>query len=159
VILGHKLREKQVTLNKDLAADLPVLETACRGLNQVWTNLLDNAIDAVPQQGSIRLRTWLEESEAGTGGDAPRQICILVGDNGPGIPLEYQAKIFDPFFTTKPVGVGTGLGLGIVYRIVEQYGGTIYFSSAPGCTEFFVRLPLSATHRNIVAGEGIAGRP
>lgn len=155
VILGHKLREKQVTLNKDLAANLPMLETACQGLNQIWTNLLDNAIDAVPQQGSIQLRTWMEKSETGTS----RQICILVGDDGPGIPVECQARVFDPFFTTKPVGVGTGLGLGIVYRIVEQYGGTIHFSSAPGDTEFVVRLPVSAKDSNVVACEGVAGRP
>lgn len=145
VILGHKIREKQITLTKDLAADLPLLETTFHGLNQVWTNLLDNAIDAVPQHGSIRLRTWSEHraTSTGTGSNATpeRELCILVGDNGPGIPLDCQAKVFDPFFTTKPVGIGTGLGLGIVYRIVEQYGGTIHFSSAPGNTEFVVRLP------------------
>ncbi len=65
----------------------------------------------------------------------------MISDNGSGIPAEIQSRIFDPFFTTKPVGVGTGLGLGIVYRIVEQYGGTIRFTSAPGDTEFVVRLP------------------
>ena len=140
VILGHKLREKQIVLEKDLALDLPQLESSCHGLNQVWTNLLDNAIDAVPQGGTIRLRTWPEDIPA-SGSPARRQICFLVGDNGPGIPLDCQAKVFDPFFTTKPVGIGTGLGLGIVYRIVEQYGGTIHFSSAPGNTEFVVRLP------------------
>ena len=142
LILGHKMREKQVTLSKNLAADLPTLETSCHGLNQVWTNLLDNAIDAVAQQGSIRLRTWLEESGPHSSREAAQQVCILVGDDGPGIPLECQSRVFDPFFTTKPVGVGTGLGLGIVYRIVEQYGGTIHFSSAPGSTEFVVRLPV-----------------
>ena len=68
-------------------------------------------------------------------------ICVMFRDNGPGIPAEIQSRIFDPFYTTKPVGIGTGLGLGIVFRIVEQCGGTIRFSSRPGNTEFVVRLP------------------
>ena len=138
VILAHKMREKQITLSKTFAPEIPPVGGACHGLNQVWTNLLDNAIDAVPQGGRITLRTWSERVE----GPKPRtDVCILVEDNGPGIPHECQSQIFDPFFTTKPVGVGTGLGLGIVYRIVEQCGGSIRFSSVPGSTEFVVRLP------------------
>lgn len=138
VILGHKLREKQITLDKSLAPDLPRLHTQCTGLNQIWTNLLDNAIDAAPQGGRIGLRTWAEPHSA----DAQHQdLCILVSDNGSGVPLESQPHIFDSFYTTKPVGVGTGLGLGIVHRIVEQIGGSIRFSSIPGDTEFVVRLP------------------
>ena len=121
VILGHKVREKEIVLEKDFGADLPALESECSGLNQIWTNLLDNAIDAVPQHGRVRVRTWAEKSVGGVEG--PRTIlCILVADNGSGIPLESQAHIFDPFYTTKAVGVGTGLGLGIVQRITEQYG-------------------------------------
>ncbi len=142
VILAHKLREKQITLQKTFAPDLPQLAGGCSGINQVWTNLLDNAIDAVPQGGTIKLKTWLEAvaTEAGK----RSEVCIMVEDNGAtGIPLECQAQIFDPFFTTKPVGVGTGLGLGIVYRIVEQCGGSIRFSSVPGSTEFVVRLPAT----------------
>ena len=73
--------------------------------------------------------------------DSHADLCISISDNGVGIPLESQPQIFDPFYTTKPVGVGTGIGLGIVQRIVEQYGGTIRFSSEPGNTEFVVRLP------------------
>ena len=144
VILAHKLREKQITLEKTFAPDLPALGSNCTGINQVWTNLLDNAIDAAPQSGRITIKTWLETIT--TANDAKRNdICILVEDNGlSGIPLECQAQIFDPFFTTKPVGVGTGLGLGIVYRIVEQCGGSIRFSSVPGSTEFVVRLPVEA---------------
>ena len=72
-----------------------------------------------------------------------RDLCVLIGNSGPGIPQESQPYIFDPFFTTKPVGAGTGLGLGIVYRIVEQCGGNIRFSSEPGNTEFVVRLPAN----------------
>ncbi len=140
VILGHKIREKQIALKKDFGASLPTLQTECQGLNQIWTNLLDNAIDAVPQGGTLGIHTWSEQKP---GGQAGSELCILISDNGPGIPVEIQPRIFDPFYTTKPVGVGTGLGLGIVYRIVEQYGGTIHFSSAPGDTEFVIRLPSS----------------
>jgi signal transduction histidine kinase len=140
VILGHKLREKEIVLEKNFATDLPPLNTECSGLNQIWTNLLDNSIDAVPQHGHIRVRTWAEKKSASRD-DSHVDLCISVSDNGSGIPLESQVHIFDPFYTTKPVGVGTGIGLGIVQRIVEQYGGTIRFSSEPGNTEFVVRLP------------------
>ncbi len=124
---------------KNLAPDLPLLHSDCTGLNQIWTNLLDNAIDAVP---AVRHHPHQHLVRAGSGKDTA--ICILVKDDGPGIPLDIQPRIFDPFYTTKPVGVGTGLGLGIVYRIVEQFGGTIRFTSAPGDTEFVVRLPNPA---------------
>jgi signal transduction histidine kinase len=144
VILGHKIREKQITIEKDFAQDLPALQSECSGLNQIWTNLLDNAIDAVNQNGHIRIRTWEEE----TPGDAEpgrakarHYLCITIADDGAGIPPESQPHIFDPFYTTKAVGVGTGLGLGIVQRIVDQYGGTVTFTSQPGNTEFHVRLP------------------
>ena len=155
VIMAHKLREKQITLEKSLAPNLPALETGCQGLNQVWTNLLDNAIDASPREGHIGIRTWLErvgtepaisqgEHAQAEHPESPREeLCILITDHGEGIPLECQNQIFDPFFTTKPVGVGTGLGLGIVYRIIEQCGGTVRFSSAPGETEFAIRLPVN----------------
>ena len=140
VILAHKLREKEIVVEKNFAPDLPPLHSECSGLNQIWTNLLDNAIDAVPQHGHIRVRTWAEKATANL--NKPHvDLCISVQDNGGGIPLESQMQIFDPFYTTKPVGVGTGIGLGIVQRIVEQYGGVIRFSSEPGNTEFVVRLP------------------
>ena len=144
VILAHKFREKQITLEKNLAAGMPMLQCECSGLNQIWTNLLDNAIDAVEPNGNIRIRTWEEDIPADTkaGPSKARHfLCVTIADDGPGIPLESQAHIFDPFYTTKAVGVGTGLGLGIVQRIVEQYGGIITFSSEPGNTEFRVRLP------------------
>jgi signal transduction histidine kinase len=140
VILAHKMREKGITVEKEFGAGLPAVVSECSGLNQVWTNLLDNAIDAVRENGRIRIRTWAEEGS----GDAGRSLFVSIEDNGPGIPLESQAHVFEPFYTTKPVGVGTGLGLGIVQRIVEQYHGTVTFSSAPGATEFRVRLPVRA---------------
>lgn len=145
VILGHKIREKQLTLSKEFASNLPSLQTECKGLNQIWTNLLDNAIDAAPQAGHIGIRTWSESPSFEAGHAARIDLCIRVSNDGPGIPLECQSRIFDPFFTTKPVGVGTGLGLGIVNRIVEQYGGTIHFASAAGETVFVVRIPSPQT--------------
>jgi len=132
VILGHKLREKQIEVEKDFAADLPPIRTAGSGLNQVWTNLLDNSIDALEPQGKIRIRTWEEGAE----------ICVSIADNGSGIPQECQAHIFEPFYTTKDVGVGTGLGLDIAHRIVaQQYAGNISFTSSSSGTEFHIRLP------------------
>lgn len=140
VILAHKFRAKEIVLEKDFAADLPLLQTDNSGLNQIWTNLLDNSIDAVPQGGRISVRTWAETFASDS--KAKRtEICVSISDNGSGIPLECQPHIFDPFYTTKPVGVGTGIGLGIVHRIVEQYRGSVHFSSVPGNTKFVVRLP------------------
>ena len=141
IILAHKIREKQITIEKDLAQNLPALQCECSGLNQIWTNILDNAIDAVSPGGHIRVRTWEEDSTAGAKSKPRHYLCITIADDGPGIPLESQPHIFDPFYTTKPVGAGTGLGLGIVQRITEQYGGTVTFASEPGNTEFRVRIP------------------
>ena len=148
VMLGHKLREKEIVLEKNLTPGLPLLQTECSGLNQIWTNLLDNAIDAVAQRGRIRIRTWEDTMPADPQAAHPEErhyLCISIADDGAGIPLESQPHVFDPFYTTKAVGVGTGLGLGIVQRIVEQYGGSITFSSEPGNTEFRVRLPRERT--------------
>ncbi|HEX3986022.1 MAG TPA: ATP-binding protein [Acidobacteriaceae bacterium] len=131
-ILGHKFRYKQLTVEKDFPADLPKLKTRGTGLSQVWTNLLDNAVDAAPEGSKVRIRTWAE-------GDA---VCVGIADQGSGIPAEQRELVFRPFYTTKPAGVGTGLGLDIAKRIVTgQYNGTIGFTSEPGRTEFVVRLP------------------
>ena len=136
VILAHKMREKEISVEREFDESLPVLQTEQSGLNQVWTNILDNAIDAVGPKGVIHIKTWPEQR------DTP-QIIVSIADNGPGIPLDVQPRIFDPFYTTKEVGIGTGLGLGIVARIVEQFGGTIRFSSEPGHTEFLITLPVA----------------
>ncbi len=131
-ILAHKFRYKQIVIEKRFAPEMPTIKTSGTGLSQVWTNILDNAIDASPEQGRIIIRTWTEDQQA----------CIGISDQGTGIAPEYRDQIFEPFFTTKPVGIGTGLGLDIAHRIVVgQFGGTITFSSEPGNTEFIVKLP------------------
>jgi signal transduction histidine kinase len=131
-ILAHKFRLKQLEIHKDFSAEMPRIKTTGTGLSQVWTNILDNAIDASPEKGEITIRTWVEDGTA----------CIGIDDQGSGIAPENRDHIFEPFFTTKPAGVGTGLGLDIAHRIVVgQFGGEITFSSEPGKTEFVVRLP------------------
>jgi len=134
-ILGHKFRQKEIRIEKDFAPGLPELITSGVGLNQVWTNLIDNAIDASPQKGKIGIRTWIQDGN----------IYVAVADQGQGIAEENRGHIFEPFFTTKEAGVGTGLGLDIAHRIVTgNYHGEISFTSQPGATEFLVRLPIEA---------------
>ena len=135
VMLGHKLKRKNITLERAYAPDLPLVNAFAGELNQVWTNLADNAIDAMPENGVLRIET------ARDGGAA----LVRVIDNGVGIPLEVQPRVFEAFFTTKPMGEGTGLGLDIVQRIVaQQHGGRVDVESAPGRTVFTVRLPLDS---------------
>lgn len=130
-ILRHKLRGIQV--ERDYATDLPRLSVHGSGLNQVWTNLIDNAIDALGGAGRIRVRTFR------LGDD----VAVEITDDGPGIPPELQSRVFDPFFTTKAPGEGTGLGLDLVYRTVARdHNGHVYVSSEPGATTFRVRLPV-----------------
>jgi signal transduction histidine kinase len=134
IILGHKLRHKSIVLRKHFTSDLPPLDNAPAGLNQVWTNLLDNAIDASPQGGEISI---------GTRRDGDR-LAVSFADHGHGISEEDQKHIFEPFFTTKPVGSGTGLGLDIARRIVEsKHGGEITMHSSPQGTEFTVYLSIN----------------
>lgn len=131
-ILGHKMRQKQITVAKHFDAEMPIINTTGVAISQVWTNLIDNAIDASPDGGELDVRTWSE----------PGKLAVSIGDHGSGIPTELRDKIFDPFFTTKPVGKGTGLGLEIVQRIVTQsFGGSIEIDSKPGDTRFIIRLP------------------
>ncbi|MGI4853296.1 MAG: ATP-binding protein [Janthinobacterium lividum] len=131
VMLKHKFREKNIHVQKDFGAGIPSLHCFCSGLNQVWTNLLDNAIDAVPAGGDVAVRTALVGDE----------VQVKFRDNGPGISPENQERIFDPFFTTKGIGIGSGLGLGIVRRILENYQGRLTLESKPGATEFTVHIP------------------
>ena len=117
-----------------MPADLPRVRGFGGELNQVWANLIDNALDAV------------ERRRAGDGDGARRRatkVVVRVTDDGPGIPPEVKSRIFDPFFTTKPVGKGTGLGLDIVRRLVDRNDGSIEVESEPGRTEFRVGLPVA----------------
>ena len=141
-ILGHKLRVKQIAVEKKFEASPSVIHTRGSALSQVWTNLIDNAADASPAQGRIEIATWTEPAN-GKASD-PGWLAVSVTDHGPGIPADVLPRIFEAFFTTKPQGAGTGLGLEIVHRIVTQkFGGKIDVKSEPGNTCFEVRLPLT----------------
>ena len=142
-ILGHKLRLKQITVQKRFDASPSTIHTRGSALSQVWTNLIDNAVDASPQDAQIEIATWTEKgTEAGTC-NGRGCLAVSIADHGSGIPPETLPRIFEAFFTTKPQGSGTGLGLEIVHRIVTQkFGGTIEVESKPGNTRFVVRLPF-----------------
>ncbi len=137
-ILGHKLK-KGVDVERDYDRNLPRIFAHGAELNQVWTNIIDNAVDAMAGEGRLRVRTSLEDG------------CVLVEitDSGPGVPKQIRNRIFEPFFTTKGVGEGTGLGLDIARRIVVgRHGGDIRLDSKPGKTCFQVRLPSDPRQRN-----------
>lgn len=134
-MLGHKLKPG-ISIKREYASNLPRITAFGSELNQVWTNLLDNAIDALKDQGQVTIRTW--------GENKPDQVIVEISDTGHGIPSEIQSRIFEPFFTTKGVGQGTGLGLDIVYKIVvTNHKGDIKVTSQPGQTTFRVILPSS----------------
>jgi signal transduction histidine kinase len=138
-ILGHKLRIRQIEVEKRFEAAPSTIHTRGSALSQVWTNLIDNAVDASPAQGQIEIATWTETDTN------PAWLAVSITDHGAGIPAEILPRIFEAFFTTKPQGSGTGLGLEIVHRIVTQkFGGKIDVQSEPGNTRFIVRLPLGA---------------
>jgi signal transduction histidine kinase len=133
VMLTHKIGEG-VRIVKEYDRSLPQVPAHPAELNQVWTNIIDNAVQAMAHQGTLTVRTFREED----------RLVVAVSDTGPGITPEVRKRIFEPFFTTKAVGEGTGLGLDISYRIVVNgHGGDITVDSEPGSTTFFVRLPLS----------------
>jgi signal transduction histidine kinase len=134
-VLGHKLKHTRIEIERDYDRTLPRLTMYGSELNQVWTNLLDNAIDALGEQGTITLRTRRDGA------------CILVdvADTGPGIPPDARGHVFEPFFTTKGVGQGTGLGLDTAKRIVEErHGGTLAFDTGEHGTTFHAWLPLNS---------------
>jgi signal transduction histidine kinase len=133
VILGHKLKQG-VEVSRAYDRTLPHIPAYGSELNQVWTNLIDNAVDAMGGQGHLHIRTSRE-------GD---QVLVSIEDDGPGIPAEIQPHIFEPFFTTKGVGEGTGIGLDVVYRIIANHGGDIQVESRPGATRFLICLPMTA---------------
>jgi signal transduction histidine kinase len=131
-VLNAKAREKSVRVSLELEADLPRIQGFGGELNQVWANLVDNALDAAKSRVTVA---------AGRHG---RSVVVRVVDDGPGLPPEIRERIFDPFFTTKPVGQGTGLGLDIARRLVLRHHGDIEVDSRPGHTQFSVTLPIEA---------------
>jgi signal transduction histidine kinase len=131
-IMNHKLKHG-VTVQRDYQAVPLLVNSFGSELNQVWTNLIDNAIDAMNGQGELRVRTYRDDG----------CVVVEIGDNGPGISPEIMGHIFEPFFTTKGVGVGTGLGLDTVQRIVRKHRGNVQVHSKPGDTRFQVYLPLA----------------
>ena len=134
VMLSHKIKERGINVVKDFDHSLPTVPAHPAELNQVWTNLIDNAIYAMAEGGTLTVRTVREDG----------WVLVEICDTGAGIPVEMQQKIFEPFFTTKPVGEGTGLGLDISYRVIAQrHGGDLRVVSHPGDTRFQVRLPLT----------------
>jgi signal transduction histidine kinase len=130
-VLAGKARGKSISLTVDVPADVPRVRGFGGELNQVWANLVDNALDAVNDGGRVTVTARGEGTK----------VVVRVTDDGPGIPADVQGRIFDPFFTTKPVGKGTGLGLDIVRRLVDRNDGLIEVESQPGHTEFRVALP------------------
>ncbi|HEY6970512.1 MAG TPA: ATP-binding protein [Candidatus Angelobacter sp.] len=132
-ILNHKLK-RGVTVERDYQPVPLLVDSFGSELNQVWTNIIDNAIDAMHGQGKLRVRTFRDD----------RCVVVEIGDNGPGISSDILPHIFEPFFTTKGVGEGTGLGLDTVQRIVRKHQGSIQVSSQPGDTRFQVFLPMAA---------------
>jgi signal transduction histidine kinase len=126
---------KGIKVVKDYDRTLPKIPAYAAELNQVWTNLIDNAVSAMGGQGTLTVRTAMDRDK----------LLVEFGDTGPGVPKDIQPRIFEPFFTTKPVGEGTGLGLDISWRIVvKKHHGEINLVSEPGDTRFRVWLPLTA---------------
>ncbi len=131
VILRHKLKEG-VRITREYARDLPRIEAHGSELNQVWTNIIDNAIDAMGGKGELTLRISRQDEK----------VVVEITDNGPGIPPEIKERIFEAFYTTKPPGSGSGLGLHISYNIIEKHRRRIQVDSQPGATTFRVTLPI-----------------
>jgi signal transduction histidine kinase len=137
LMLRHRTKHG-IEVKLDFDRTLPKICARGSELNQVWTNLIDNAIDAMQGKGELRIRTARDLDH----------LLVEIGDNGPGIPPELQTHIFEPFFTTKGVGQGTGLGLETARRIIQEHSGEITFQSVPGDTRFQIRLPLQSGVRS-----------
>jgi signal transduction histidine kinase len=131
-VLNHKL--KNINVVRDYDPTLPKITGNGSELNQVWTNLIDNACDAMNGRGTLQIITRNENTFA----------MVEITDDGNGIPPEVMPHIFEPFFTTKDVGAGTGIGLDTSYRIIQQHNGTMEVQSQPGRTRFIVRIPVEA---------------
>jgi len=132
-LLGHKVREKNITVKKLWGENVPEVPAHVGELNQVWTNIIDNAIYAVGKNDEIIIETSTDG----------KNVNAKITDNGPGIPAEILSRIFDPFFTTKKVGEGTGIGLDLVSRIVKRHNGEVKVDSVPGRTTFCISIPIT----------------
>jgi len=137
-MLGHKLKQKQINTELNFPDLIPKISGRTGSLNQVWTNIIDNAIDAMDKEGNLKIS--IEQ-------DADR-LMVTIQDDGPGIPKDIQSNIFDPFFTTKKIGEGTGMGLDIVNRIIRNHHGEIKLQSLPGKTKFIFYFPLMDGTKN-----------
>lgn len=134
-MLNHKIRNGNVQIVENFDSSLPEVNALIGELNQVWTNLLDNALDAMEPNDKSQLTI--------TTGRSKDCVRVTISDNGPGIPDDVRSRIFDPFFTTKQIGKGTGLGLDVVTRIVKQHKGAVKVHSKPGQTDFIVEFPIN----------------
>lgn len=135
IMLNYKLKKGNIKVTEDFDLTLPPVKAMVGELNQVWTNLIDNAIDALENRQDAELTLITRRDK--------EFVKVTICDNGAGIPAEIRSKIFDPFFTTKAIGKGTGLGLDVVMRIVKQHHGTVTLHSQPGRTEFLVCFPFN----------------
>jgi signal transduction histidine kinase len=136
-LLGFKIRQKNISIIRKYTPDLPSIEAYVGELNQVWSNLIDNAIHALDTNGELTIETTADEKEV--------HVCIR--DNGHGIPPEILPHIFEPYYTTKEVGEGSGIGLDIVQRVIKNHHGKIHVTSIPGRTEFTICLPLKYSEK------------
>ena len=132
-MLRHQLKGKQIELVQDFCQSAPAVQGFAGELNQIWTNLIVNAVDAMSPGGQLIVRTYPDR----------QYVCVDIEDNGSGIPEEDQTRIFEPFFTTKPMGEGTGMGLDIVKKIVDRHKGKITLDSKPGRTVFTLCFPTA----------------
>jgi signal transduction histidine kinase len=132
-LLGFKLRAKKITVKKNYAPQLPLIDAFVGELNQVWSNLIDNAIYALDRNGELTIETSTDENN----------VTVRIRDNGHGIPPEIISRIFEPYYTTKKVGDGSGIGLDIVQRVIKNHHGHIQVTSEPGRTEFTITLPVA----------------
>jgi len=130
-LLGYKIRDKNIRIKRIFCADLPEVPVYVGELNQVWTNIIDNALYALENNGEIKIETSFDD----------KNVVITITDNGPGIPKDNLSRIFDPFFTTKKIGEGTGIGLDLVNRILKHHKAEINVSSEPGKTAFTIAIP------------------
>lgn len=133
-MLIYKIKKANITVVKEFDETLPPVKAMIGELNQVWTNLIDNALDAMEAngKGTLTIKTARDKEF----------VKVSIIDDGPGIPEDIQSRIFDPFFTTKEMGKGTGMGLETVQKIVQQHNGSIKVKSEPGRTEFIVCFPI-----------------